>query len=171
MKVEVSVEGFADLDRALGDLSRAAGRRALRKALRAAAEPIASEMRSKTRGGLRESITVSNKLAPRQARISRRIGASTAAVELFVGPSYELGSGGRAAHLIEFGTQQRVQETTGRATGRIKAAPFARPAWDNNKSKSLGIIRTQLWQEIKAATARAEAKALRAARKAARNAG
>lgn len=34
----------------------------------------------------------------------------------------------RLAHLFEFGTAERVQETTGRRTGRIPMQPFLRPA-------------------------------------------
>ena len=141
------IHGFKELDAALAELEKRQGVRIANKALRAASEPVAEEMRARTKGSLRESIGVGNKLSVRQRAISRSLGGA-ASIQMHTGPNYALGFGGRSGHLIEFGTGQRVQTTTGRATGRVQAKPFARPAWDNNKMKSLEIIKKVMWAEI-----------------------
>lgn len=45
------------------------------------------------------------------------------------------------AHLLEFGTTERTQKTTGRYTGRMPAQPFMRPALDEFTSDRA----TQIW--------------------------
>lgn len=50
------------------------------------------------------------------------------------------------SHLLEFGTTDRTQKTTGRFTGRMPAQPFLRPALDEFTSDRI----TQIW--VKAAS-------------------
>lgn len=166
----MSIEGLKGLDEALADLSRAAGRGALRRALVSAAEPVRQAMIAYAPGiadgGLKSSIQIGSRLSTRQARQHRRAISERAGVEIFVGPSYNIGRGGRSAHLFEFGTRHRVQKS-GRRTGRLRPQPFMRPAWDAERGKALSIVKTALWQEVGKATERAQAKARRAAARAA----
>jgi hypothetical protein len=169
VKFDVKVDGLKDLEQALNDLSRSVGKGVLTRSLRKAAEPIkAAMMAYAPTGGLKDSVTASSKLARNQAKLHRRAVDQRSGVELFVGPSYELGRGGRTAHLFEFGTRERVQRTTGRRTGRLQMQPFVRPAWDGEQIEALGIIRFSLWDEVTKATERARKKAAREAAKLAR---
>ena len=157
MTVQMKLEGFKELDRELEKLSKAAGKGVLRRALKKAAEPMADIMRSSSpveTGALKGSIDVSVKLAPRQAGLHRKMFRdSRAAVEMFVGPSYNLGAGGRHGHLLEFGTY------------KMSPRPFARPAWDQDKQNVIERLKKDIWAEIEKATARAERKAARQALK------
>ena len=121
MAATVRIDGLKELDRELEKLSRAAGRGVLRRSLQKAAPPLVDRMKSNApvnSGALRDSITASTKLAPRQSRLHRKMFRDMrSAAELFVGPSYNLGDGGRHAHLLEFGTS------------KMSPQPFARPAY------------------------------------------
>lgn len=161
MKMSVSVDGLVDLDKALQDLTKATARNVVKRVLRAAGAPIYQAMVSGAPGHIKASVEIGDKLTARQTKLLRRSG-DKAPVTLHVGVSYLLGMRGRTAHLFEFGTGQRMQGTTGRATGRIAARPFVRPAWDGNKDTALRIIKDQMWVEIGVANKRAEAKAMRA---------
>jgi hypothetical protein len=169
VKYTVSVEGFKDLEKALEDLTKAAGKNALRRGLQRAAVPLRDTMKAYAPGiaggGLKESISIGPKLNPRQAKLHRKAVSERSGVELFVGPSYKLGRGGRSAHLFEFGTRERVQKTTGRRTGRIEMQPFMRPAWDSKQAEAFSVLTFSLREEIEKATDRARRKAERQARR------
>ncbi|AZB56549.1 HK97 gp10 family phage protein [Cereibacter sphaeroides] len=157
MSVTVSVSGLRELEAQLANLSRAAGKGALRRALHRAAKPLAELAASKAperSGALKGSIIVGAKLNGRQTRLHRRLFRDDrAAVELFVGPSYLRGDGGRHGHLVEFGTLH------------MAAQPFLRPAWDQDREALLERLRADLWQQVSKAVARAEKRAARAAAK------
>lgn len=153
MTVSVKLEGWKEMDEALEELSKAAGKGALRRALKKAAQPLVDKMKSMAPvddGDLRDSIAVSTKLDKRQAGLHRKMFRDDkAAVEMFVGPSYNLGAGGRHGHLQEFGTEHHGPQ------------PFARPAWDSDKMDLLDRLGDELWTEIDKAVARARRKAAR----------
>lgn len=86
------------------------------------------------------------------------------------GPEGEVGASGRAyllpdadrqsvvavagfrsplAHLFEFGTQERVQKTTGRKVGRISPAPFLFPAYRLFKKRIVSRFSRAINQSIK----------------------
>jgi HK97 gp10 family phage protein len=167
MKMTVAVDGLIDLDQALQELTKGTARNVVKRALRAAANPIYQAMVSGAPTHIKDSVEVGDKLTARQAKQARREG-NKAPITLHVGVSYRLGMKGRTAHLFEFGTAARMQGTTGRATGRIAARPFVRPAWDGNQDNALSILKDQMWAEILNANKRAERKAARAAAKLAR---
>jgi len=106
-----------------------------------AAQPLIDEMKARVpvdTGRLRNSITVWS--------------ARKNPYRVYVGPSYKLGGGGRVAHILEYGTVERVmtkglraggitQSTMerfkgpsefapykGKSTGVVMARPFIRPA-------------------------------------------
>jgi HK97 gp10 family phage protein len=153
LTVTVRTTGFRELEAALDNLSKAAGKAAVRRAMYRAAQPLAELAQSKApvlTGGLRGSIIVGAKLNGRQQALHRRMFRDDrSSVELFVGPSYLLGAGGRHGHLVEFGTV------------KMRAQPFMRPAWDADRTAILDRLRDHLWQEIQRSIARAERRAAR----------
>lgn len=157
MSVTIDVEGFAELEKALDNLSKSAGKAVLRRALKKAAQPTADLARSmapvKT-GKLAKSVIVGTRLDGRQARIHRRMFRDDkAAVEMFVGPSYLRGDGGRHGHLVEFGTS------------KMAARPLMRPAWDQDKHAMLERLSDELWAELEKSIRRAEKRAAKLAAK------
>ncbi|MGB1389497.1 MAG: HK97-gp10 family putative phage morphogenesis protein [Paracoccaceae bacterium] len=149
--MSVRVEGLRELERELDKLTKAAGKGVLRRSLKKAAEPmvdIAMAMVPVDKGDLKASITVSTKLAPRQQGLHRKMFRDDrASIEMFLGPSYTLGAGGRHGHLQEFGTVHHAPQ------------PFMRPAWDQDQQAMLKRLSDQLWVEVRKSVARASRKA------------
>ena len=155
MSLTHGLQGFAELDKALEDLKPATGKATLRRSLKTAAQPMVDLMQSlaPVQGGdLQGSITTSTRLDKRQAGLHRKMFRNDkAAVELFIGPSYDLGAGGRHGHLQEFGTQHHG------------AQPFVRPAWDQDRQQLLRRLSDQMWVEIEKTVARAKRRAAKGA--------
>lgn len=151
--MEIKTEGFAELDKALDELTKAAGKGVLRRSLKRAAEPtakLAQSMAPVLTGRLQQSIIVGAKLNGRQAKLHRRMFRDDrSSVELFVGPSYLKGGGGRHGHLVEFGTVKQSPQ------------PFMRPAWDQDQKAMLDRLGEQMAAEMEKAVTRARAKALK----------
>lgn len=148
----VSLTGFADLDKALAELSKAAGKAALRRALKTAAEPMAQIANSLApvgeTGGLARSFSYSTKLSKRQAAMHRKMFRDDrASVEGFVG------SNDPAAVQQEFGNQNHGPQAS------------LRPAWDEDQKPLLDRIGKELATEIDKAAQRAARKAARLAAK------
>lgn len=171
MSVTFQTDGFAELEEQLGGISEAAGKGALRRSLKKAAEPMAELARSKVpvgKGDLAQSIAVSVKLAKRQAGMHRKMFRNDkASVEMFLGPSYDLGAGGRHGHLVEFGTAPHINKGQFAGTKHPGTAPqpFMRPAWDADQVKLLDRIGQNMWEEIQKSIKRAGAKSARDAAK------
>ena len=155
MTATLRIEGLRELEQQLDNLTKAAGKGALRRSLYKAAEPTAALAQTKAprlTGKLQGSIIVGAKLNGRQTKLHRRMfrdGRSS--IELFVGPSYLLGDGGRHGHLVEFGTV------------KMAAQPFMRPAWDQDHRAMIERLKAELWADIQKAVARAERRAARRA--------
>jgi HK97 gp10 family phage protein len=162
----VSVSGLSQLDKALGELSKATARNVLKRTLTKAAEPIRDEAKRLTpvkTGKLRDSITISasikNKIgsseysaamraglgkdAARSALLAaRKAGKGTGSfAEVYVGPARGAGVI-RYAHIVEFGSNDTAMQ------------PYMRPAWDSQKDAALGIIKNELANQIMAAARR-----------------
>lgn len=139
------IEGFAELDRELGRLSKASGKAALRKAGINAMEPTARLARSyapddpRTIGALdlTESIVVSSRVKVGRAR--QRLPEGKYTTNVYMGPTR------KAYHGIfqEFGTINH------------RAQPFMRPAWDQDRKNIVDRLRLELWDTISAALDRA----------------
>ncbi len=148
MKTTFKVEGLADLDRQLGNLSASAGKGVLRRTGRKGLGPFDAAWRAKApkdSGDLAESGGVGSKLT----RSVRKATERENSVEVFAGPGAN-----------PQGWQQEV------GNHQHAAQPFVRPAWDETKDQALQIVRTELWNEIAKAAkrqARKEAKAAAAA--------
>jgi HK97 gp10 family phage protein len=142
----VSLEGLAELEREMSQLSQSAGRRVLRNALDKSTPQLIQEMKSRApvdSGALRDSITASTRLAKSQAKKHRKMFRDDRlASEVFVGPSYNLGAGGRHGHLLEFGTVH------------MSPQPFMRPAFDSDKMQLLNRVGVNLRSELNKSLAR-----------------
>lgn len=159
MALTVKLEGFAELEQALKQLGKQATQKAsLRRALKKAAQPLADLARGKApvdTGALQQSVIVGAKLNGRQAKLHRRMFRDDrSSVELFVGPSYLLGDGGRHGHLLEFGTVN------------IAPQPFMRPAWQQDQRAMLDRLRAEIAIDIDKAVKRAARRTARARAKA-----
>lgn len=146
MKLDLS--GGADLEKALFELKSATAKSVTRRVLKKAAEPVAergAELAPERSGALKESITVSTKLTRNQRREAGAPAPDEARVH--VGPSYDLGAGGRHGHLQEFGTV------------KMAAQPFMRPAWEETKDKVLADVEEGMSVEVAKSAARARRRA------------
>jgi len=147
----VKLTGFAELEKKLEVLSKAAGKAAMRKSLKAAAQPIVVAAQGSVpvaSGALKNSMDVSTKLAPRQAKLHKKaFRDDRSSVEMFIGPSYNLGAGGRHGHLVEFGTYKTAPR------------PFMRPAWDAGSAQMLTDLGKNIGIEIDKAIGRAARRA------------
>ena len=158
----VKFEGLRELDRALSEISKSVVKSTLVVIAKDSGKPLAAAMRQNApvkEGKLRDSIEVSTRLNRRQARLYRqylRAGGSKSFAEVYVGPSYKLGKGGRHGHLQEFGTDHHPPH------------PFARPAWASTKGIVFENMKDGLGKAVFIAAKKEEAKAKRLARKAAR---
>lgn len=169
--MSVKVEGFKDLDEALKDLTQSAGKGVMRRSLKKAAEPLVELARAGVpvdKGKLAASMAVSTKLDKRQRGMHRKMFRNDkAAVEMFVGPSYDLGAGGRHGHLVEFGTAPHINK--GKFAGSqhpgTAPQPFMRSAWDADQMALMDRLGKEMWAEIEKAAARAARKAARQAAK------
>jgi HK97 gp10 family phage protein len=55
-------------------------------------------------------------------------------------------------HLVEFGTSERYQKTTGRRTGVMPRHPFFRPAYDANKARLYKELYNELQKSVLSVT-------------------
>lgn len=151
MSLTYGLEGFSELEKTLEALKPATGKAAIRRSIKAAAQPMADLMQGAAPvddGDLQASIAISTRLDKRQAGLHRKMFRDDrAAVEVFVGPSYDLGAGGRHGHLQEFGTAHHAPQ------------PFVRPAWDQDREALLERLSDQMWNEIQKTLARAARRA------------
>lgn len=154
----VTIEGLKDLDKALGELSNAAGKGVLRRVGKKALQPVidaAKENVAVASGELRDSLAVSTKLSKRQKAQNRKLTANgKATVEVYAGADAL-----PHAHLIEFGTGERVVDSTGMQVGSIAPQPFMRPAWDAKGRSVLKYISSELGAEITKTAERARRRA------------
>ena len=152
MSVTVKVEGGKDLQRALDELSKSAGKGVVRRALMTAAktfveraESLAPNDPATYEGDLASTIAVSTKLSTRQRRAHRKMFKDDkASVEVFAGAGPV-----PQAHLQEFGTRHHA------------AQPFMRPAWMATKEQVLSGLKKEIKTEIDKTMARAARKAAR----------
>jgi HK97 gp10 family phage protein len=150
---DVKLTGFKELEAALEELTKAAGKGVLRRAgktvlqqIADAAQGMAPRAPGPGGGTLAESIAVSTVLSKQQkAQHRKTVKDDKSSVEVFVGAGPD-----PAAHNQEFGNANHG------------AQPFMRPAWDAGKAKVLDDLKDELWTEIDKAAARAARKAAKA---------
>lgn len=147
MNVSAKVEWLVGSDKALAEIGKKSTQKnILVRTLKKAAKPIddeASALAPVDTGKLEISVITGTKLTRRQRSSAYKAGTLGVA-EVHVGTALSRGM------FQEFGTY------------KMRAHPFMRPAWDNNKVKAEQIIATELWVEIKKAADRAARKAAKA---------
>jgi len=171
MSEQFKIEGLRELDEALKDLPKAAGKNVIRRALTRAAQPIhdqAKAMAPYKRGHLKKGMAISRvkfssgtagkrAFAEAMAKGASRKEAGEAAREANSAASDDVTSGiivvgpGRHPQAIfqEFGTAHHAPQ------------PFMRPAWEENKMKAMHTIKDILRDEIDKTVARIAKRALR----------
>jgi HK97 gp10 family phage protein len=139
------IQGFKELDRALGQLPKATAKNVLRRTLTKAAQPLDDDASSAApflTGGLQKSVvtgtrlTASQKIGGPQMTASGWRSAAKNYVEVHVGTRFPKGM------WQEFGTF------------KDPAQPWFRPAWESNKIKVLDAIKVTLGAEIEKAARR-----------------
>lgn len=160
--VSLRLEGAKELERLLAELPASTAGNAARRGMAKALQPVAKAARADApvdEGDLRDSIGVSSKLTPAQAKEAGRRRRDERVV--YVGPAAP------HAHLVEFGTEARFQKN-GRFVGKMTPQPFMRPAWDANRDEVLASLTQTLRIEIEGVMARRAKRMARAAAKAGR---
>lgn len=132
MRTTIKLHGLKGIEDELLKIKGSTAKSKVRKVLKQSGEPVARKMRSLApidERDLVESIDVSTVLTRSQRRQQRK--GSFADVEMHIGAG-----GLPQAHLKEFGTYKEA------------AQPFARPAWESLKIKTLDMIGALLWASI-----------------------
>ena len=147
------LRGVKELTRLLDQLPTVAMKKTvLRNALKKAGNPVAEAAKVNVpivTGHLRDSITVSPSLKPSQ----RKGRQNRSAVTVYVGSSSPL------AHLVEFGTVERILKEPRqvffngrwaviRTTGYTSPNPFLRTAWDSTKRVALKVFAEEMKNEL-----------------------
>lgn len=147
MNVTAKVEWLKGSDKALAEVgSKATQKNVLTRTLKKAAKGIddaASALAPVDTGKLQISVITGTQLTRAQRSSAYRSG-SLGVAEVHVGTALSRGM------FQEFGTY------------KMPASPFMRPAWDNEKGRSLETIKTELWVEIRKASERAARKRAKA---------
>lgn len=176
MKVTAQVVGLKEIENALAKLEKTSTRKtAARNALKKAAEPIVSAMAVGAAGTpnpeistaivstwrapkgeagnaayakvMRETRGLDRETALSAMRDARRAVKGTLPPVLwYVGPSADFSF----SHWWEFGIAPHINGGMFAGTKHpgVKATPFIRPAWDENKAEALEIMRVELRKEI-----------------------
>lgn len=133
-----TLEGFRELDIALGKLPKATAKNVLKRTLLKAAKPIdddASAAAPFLTGGLQKSVITGTRLTRSQQR-GAYLKTSNYYAEVHIGTSLSKGI------FTEFGTFKDA------------AQPWFRPAWEAHKEQALNIIKVELGGEIEKAAKR-----------------
>ena len=147
------LSGVKELTKLLDQLPTVAMRKTvIRNALKKAGQPIAEAAKANVpvkSGRLRDTIKVSTSL-----KASQRGGKfDRSRVTVYIGSSSPL------AHLVEFGTAERILKEPRRVllngkwveiktTGRTSPNPFLRSAWDSMKMVALKIFAVEIKNEL-----------------------
>jgi HK97 gp10 family phage protein len=138
--MKVGIEGLPELLKTLEELPKSTQKSTLQRVLKKAGQPILESIERgasahRDSGRMVESFSISTRLNPANQKSATREGKNFA--EVYVGTRR-----GSAAILVEWGTVN------------MTAKPFIRPAWDSNKERALGIIRSEIWSEVSKSAAR-----------------
>jgi HK97 gp10 family phage protein len=156
--VTAKLEGFAELDRALGQLPKATAKNVLRRTLRKAAAPMLSDVQS-------SAPSLTGKMV---AKLGEG-GKLTANERKGTGPEFlGLGANGEKIfskqsarnyveiHIGAIGVKQNSPIPMWKEFGTFKdpAEPFFRPTWETGKQPALNSIKVDLGGEIEKAAKR-----------------
>ena len=136
---EFTITGADDIEKILSKMPYQLARRSMLSAFRKGAGMVRDDAKTRVpvdSGRLKKDIAL--RVPPRALRKTKE----TVLVLGVKKPS------SRRAHLTEFGTGPRYQESTGRYTGSSPAKPFLRPALDSKGQRAAQIITDTLWENI-----------------------
>ena len=139
-KNEFTITGGKEIARVLEKFPQIYVKKSMRSAFRAGAKPVLKEAQ---RRAPKDTHELENSIVIRVP--TRRVSTSKEDVILIAIKK----PASRRAHLSEFGTGPRYQESTGRYTGSSPAKPFLRPALDLKGTTAIGIILDRSWSNIK----------------------
>lgn len=156
------IDGLAQLDLALSQLSKATARNTLIRAGSWALVPFVAVTRAlapSKSDWYRHSWKISTKLNKHQKKGVRSAGKNFA--EVYAGTTnpglgviLEYGTPERR-WLVKKGKRKEKRGTgTGKSTGAVRPHPHARPAWEASKKEVLNLVRVALWEEIANSLAR-----------------
>lgn len=149
--------GWAELDQSLEEIQDiGTQKRVLVGAMKKALKPVLVTAKQKVpvdEGDLKSSLIISTSITKRQRRLA---GLVRGVPRVFVGTNWP------SAHLVEFGTAQRVAKIrrkkvlagggkifgTSVQAGSMPATPFVRPAFEANKDKALSIFGREMWKNL-----------------------
>lgn len=139
MAVSVRMEGWRELDRALGELPKATARNTLQRALKKGAihvQEVWQPLVPVLSGHYRMSVIVgpSSKLTRSQKRDAKKEGKSFA--------EYHVGTNDPAGQQLEFGNVH------------MPPNPSGGPAWEATKDNVLSELGKDMWTEIEKSAAR-----------------
>lgn len=140
----LKLEGFRELDAALGELPKATGKNVMRRGMLKALEPmehIAEARAPYKTGRLQKGIEKGTRLSRAQAREARE---TKSYVEVYMGPRP-----GVVPIVAEFGSYKDSPQ------------PYMRPAWDEDHAALLERMKAFTWGEIRTAAQRLARKAAR----------
>jgi HK97 gp10 family phage protein len=129
MTFNARVRGLKQLQATLRTLPRKIETGAVRSSVRAGAGEIRDEVK---RHAEYKSIKKAIAVQPRKKRGGR--------FRATVGIRTTGRNRAPHAHLIEFGTKERVQKTTGRRTGRMPARPYFEPAVEASQENAIQVF-------------------------------
>lgn len=147
----VNLVGFDEFEDFLVQLPKVTAKTVVRNSLKKAAAPILTAAKAAAPAGpsgkLRESFIISPKKKGR-AKFKVRGGG----MEIFVG------STAKHAHLVEFGTKERVSKD-GKSSGRMPENRFFTRVWDQTWKEAEKILYRELWIQLAKAAKRLANKA------------
>ena len=146
LRADLDLTGLSKLKADLKGISdEMTSGRLLDNACAAGARVLSDDIKSRSPSNrIRRAATVrKGRAALKSTRISRASQIDGLAVVAFRKPASAL------VHLIEFGTSERIQKSTGRRTGRMPARPFIRPAIDSSKDDVVRAMAKNLRVGIK----------------------
>lgn len=156
MSVNVKVEGFRDIEKALAELKRGTAKGVARRSMKKELKPVADLANAFWPGSSDDVFQVTSRISSRQMGDSH-MKRGRSIVNMFVGaPGGSTGT--PEAHLIEFGTGPRYHKS-GKYVGAVSPIPMFQPAWDVNKGQMLEGLGKRLWDEIQKTQARLAKKA------------
>jgi HK97 gp10 family phage protein len=143
--VAIKLEGFKELDRALGQLPKATAKNVLKRVLMKAADPVdeaASNAAPQDTGKLERSVIAGTRLTKSQRGAGARLTAEGFRSDAKNYVEVHIGTSLSRAMFTEFGT--------------FKDPPQAwfRGAWEQTKGQALDIIKSELGTEIERAAKR-----------------
>lgn len=151
MSIQLKVEGFKDIEKALAQIPAGTAKGVARRAMKKELKPIAEFANALWPGADDDTFIITSRIRAGQRGDSlEKKGHSV--TNMFVGAAGgPLGT--PHAHLLEFGTGPRYHKS-GKYVGSVSPSPMLQPAWDALKGGLIQGLGARLWDEIEKTMAR-----------------